>query len=75
MIDDDLRRRAIAVACSIRSSFLQFNRVWELSERLCDFWVAADCMACTASILNLVGQRHWSTFLQRNEWFLSFRFL
>ncbi|CAF0741576.1 unnamed protein product [Rotaria sordida] len=35
--------------------YLEFNRVWELSERLCDFWVASDCMACTASILNLVA--------------------
>ncbi|CAF4430987.1 unnamed protein product, partial [Adineta steineri] len=32
-----------------------YNRVWELSDRLCDFWVASDCMACTASILNLVA--------------------
>ncbi|CAF1327879.1 unnamed protein product [Rotaria sp. Silwood1] len=35
--------------------YLEFNRVWELSDRLCDFWVASDCMACTASILNLVA--------------------
>ncbi|CAF1202549.1 unnamed protein product [Rotaria sordida] len=35
--------------------YLEFNRIWELSERLCDFWVASDCMACTASILNLVA--------------------
>ncbi|CAF0931282.1 unnamed protein product [Adineta ricciae] len=35
--------------------YLEFNRVWELPERLCDFWVASDCMACTASILNLVA--------------------
>ncbi|CAF1059059.1 unnamed protein product [Adineta ricciae] len=35
--------------------YLEYNRVWELSDRLCDFWVASDCMACTASILNLVA--------------------
>ncbi|UJR33371.1 hypothetical protein I4U23_020819 [Adineta vaga] len=35
--------------------YLEFNRVWQLPERLCDFWVASDCMACTASILNLVA--------------------
>ncbi|CAF3203024.1 unnamed protein product [Rotaria socialis] len=35
--------------------YLEFNRIWELSDRLCDFWVASDCMACTASILNLVA--------------------
>lgn len=35
--------------------YLEYNRVWRLSERLCDFWVASDCMACTASILNLVA--------------------
>ncbi|CAF0929559.1 unnamed protein product [Adineta steineri] len=35
--------------------YLEYNGVWKLSERLCDFWVASDCMACTASILNLVA--------------------
>ena len=29
--------------------------VWLLSNSVCDAWVAADVMACTASILNLVA--------------------
>lgn len=28
---------------------------WGMSQTLCDAWVATDCMACTASILNLVA--------------------
>lgn len=35
--------------------YLEYKHAWKLSERLCDFWVASDCMACTASILNLVA--------------------
>ena len=53
--------------------FFQFNRVWELPERLCDFWVASDCMACTASILNLV-RTHFVKKPQRQfDFFGSFR--
>lgn len=28
---------------------------WTLSDQLCDAWVAADVMSCTASILNLTA--------------------
>lgn len=33
----------------------QVNEVWELSDKLCDFYVAVDVTCSTASILNLVA--------------------
>ena len=43
----------MTVMCDVCPQVL--SNVWNLSEVLCDIWVACDVMACTASILNLTA--------------------
>ena len=45
----------IVAGVTVNVGCLQVVGGWWLSDLLCDAWVAADVMACTASILNLTA--------------------
>lgn len=45
----------VAVIVMPAAVFYEVVEKWTLSDQLCDAWVAADVMSCTASILNLTA--------------------